>query len=84
MDVINAVRTGQLEDDRPAIDEEAITGLKFSEGLPVALATEMIQHRMSDPEALRQTVWSHSCFGLNVEQLCGRDDSRPNNPFNGT
>ena len=27
----------------PAIDEEAITGLKFSEGLPVALVTEMIQ-----------------------------------------
>lgn len=55
MDAINTVRAGQLEDYRPAIDEEAIAGLKFSECLPATLATEMIQRRMSDCDALRTT-----------------------------
>ena len=54
-DAINTVRTGSVEDYRPSIDEQAVSGLKFSECLPETLSTEMIQRRMIDREALMKT-----------------------------
>ena len=36
---------------RPAIDEDAIGGLKFSECLPEPFAVEMLEHRLSDGES---------------------------------
>lgn len=36
----------------PAINPEAITGLKFSSCLPMEVATEMLQHRLMDPDAV--------------------------------
>jgi ATP-dependent helicase Lhr and Lhr-like helicase len=38
---------------RPAIDEAAIDGLKFSECLPVELAIEMLERRLQAPDATR-------------------------------
>lgn len=36
---------------RPAVDEAAVDGLKFSECLPIELATEMLEQRLQDPVA---------------------------------
>ena len=35
---------------RPAVDEAAIDGLKFSECLPIDLATEMLERRLQEGE----------------------------------
>ncbi len=41
---------------RPAIDEAAIDGLKFSECLPTELAIEMLESRLQEPEATRHVL----------------------------
>ena len=38
------------------IDEDAIEGLKFSECLPVHLAIEMLEQRLSDTDSTRKTL----------------------------
>ena len=35
----------------PAVDEESIDGLKFSECVPKKLAIELLQERLKDPKA---------------------------------
>ena len=47
---------------RPAVDEAAIDGLKFSDCLPIELATEMLERRLQDPEATRRTLKEHVRF----------------------
>ncbi len=41
---------------RPAIDEAAINGLKFSECLPNELAIEMLESRLQEPKATRRIL----------------------------
>jgi ATP-dependent helicase Lhr and Lhr-like helicase len=41
---------------RPAIDEAAIDGLKFSECLPTELAIEMLESRLQEPNATRHIL----------------------------
>ena len=40
----------------PAVTPEAVKGLKFSDCLPVAMATDIVAHRLADPDAVRNTV----------------------------
>ena len=41
---------------RPTVDEAAIEGLKFSECLPLDLATEMLERRLQDQESTRRVL----------------------------
>lgn len=41
-----------------AVDESAIEGLKFSECLPRDLALQMLEQRLSDPDAVRSVLES--------------------------
>ncbi len=54
----------------PAIDEAAIAGLKFSECLPMGLATEMLERRLQDPEAtLRHPEGTREIPGTNERRV---------------
>ncbi len=41
---------------RPTFDEAALRGLKFSECLPLDLATEMLEQRLQDDDAMQQIL----------------------------
>jgi len=47
---------------RPAVDEAAIDGLKFSECLPIELAMEMLERRFQEPDAIRRILEEHVRF----------------------
>jgi len=53
---IGVIRQQDVAVMRPAVDEAAIDGLKFSECLPIELATEMLERRLQDPEATRRIL----------------------------
>ncbi|WP_254509498.1 hypothetical protein [Anatilimnocola floriformis] len=53
---ITELRARALETLRPGVDEKAIDGLKFSECLPVALAQQMLEARLQDQDALRESL----------------------------
>ncbi len=53
---IAALRGRDVTGMRPTIDEAAVRGLKFSECLPLDLATEMLERRLQDPAAVRQIL----------------------------
>jgi ATP-dependent Lhr-like helicase len=58
-DLHNAVsdlRNKNVDEMRPSIDDRAIDGLKFSECLPIAFAHEMLEARLRDCEAVRETL----------------------------
>lgn len=59
---IAEIRQHNVTDMRPAVDEAAIDGLKFSECLPIELATEMLERRLQDPDATQQTLKEHVRF----------------------
>jgi ATP-dependent helicase Lhr and Lhr-like helicase len=50
------IRNKAVEEMRPAIDDRAIEGLKFSECLPIALVQEMLSARLRDSVAVRETL----------------------------
>ncbi len=50
---LNELRPHDITAMRPAIDEAAIDGLKFSDCLPAELAIEMLESRLQDPQATR-------------------------------
>jgi ATP-dependent Lhr-like helicase len=50
---IEAIRLHEIAAMRPAVDEAAIEGLKFSECLPIELATEMLERRLQLGESLK-------------------------------
>jgi ATP-dependent Lhr-like helicase len=45
---IGEIRQRDVADMRPAVDEAAVDGLKFSECLPVEFAIEMLERRLTD------------------------------------
>ena len=53
---IGEVRGRNVTEMRPAVDEAAMDGLKFSECLPIELAAEMLERRLQDQEATRRTL----------------------------
>jgi len=53
---IEAIRQQDAADMRPAVDEAAIEGLKFSECLPIDFAREMLERRLHDPWATREVL----------------------------
>lgn len=53
------IRQHDVADMRPAVDEAAIDGLKFSECLPNDLAIEMLERRLQEPEATRSILEQH-------------------------
>ena len=53
---LDKVRNTAVEELRPAIDDRAIEGLKFSECLPVLLANEMLAARLRDSIAVQETL----------------------------
>lgn len=59
---IGAIRQHDVANMRPAVDEAAIDGLKFSECLPIELATEMLERRLQDPDATRRILEEHVRF----------------------
>ena len=59
---IEAIRQHDVAAMRPVVDEAAIDGLKFSECLPIELATEMLERRLQDPEATRHILEEHVRF----------------------
>ncbi len=59
---IGAIRQHDVAEMRPAVDEAAIDGLKFSECLPIDLATEMLERRLQEPEATRRVLEEHVRF----------------------
>ena len=54
--VINELRERGIEEMKPFIDDRAVEGLKFSATLPLSLAHEMLEMRMQDSVAVRETL----------------------------
>lgn len=59
---IGAIRQCDVAEMRPAVDEAAVDGLKFSECLPIDLATAMLERRLQEPEATRRILEDHVRF----------------------
>ena len=59
---IGEIRQRDITDMRPAVDEDAIDGLKFSECLPAQLAIEMLERRLQEPDATRRILEQHVRF----------------------
>jgi len=53
---IGVIRQQNISEMRPIVDESAIDGLKFSECLPVDLATEMLERRLQDQESTQKVL----------------------------
>jgi ATP-dependent helicase Lhr and Lhr-like helicase len=53
---LDEVRQRSIQEMRPAVDDRAIEGLKFSECLPITLAHEMLEARLRDSIAVRETL----------------------------
>ncbi|MFO0914166.1 MAG: DEAD/DEAH box helicase [Pirellulales bacterium] len=56
IDLMAPVSQRDIDAMLPAVDEQAIDGLKFSECLPRGLALEMLQRRLQDPAATRRVL----------------------------
>jgi ATP-dependent Lhr-like helicase len=59
---IAGLRQLDVTEMRPAVEDDAIDGLKFSECLPRDLAIEMLECRLQDKEAARLLVNEHVRF----------------------
>ncbi len=53
---LDELRTKAIEEMRPAVDDRAIEGLKFSECLPIDLAHKMLEARLRDTIVIRETL----------------------------
>lgn len=53
---IGEIRRKVVEEMGPAVDDHAVDGLKFSECLPANLAHEMLESRLRDSIAVRETL----------------------------
>ncbi len=55
-EAIRKLRGVDVQALRPSIDESALTGLKFSACLPVAMATRLLAERMADTDGARRVL----------------------------
>ena len=53
---ISVIRQHDIAEMQPVVDEAAIDGLKFSECLPMDLATEMLERRLQDQASTRSVL----------------------------
>ncbi|MFV2066021.1 MAG: DEAD/DEAH box helicase [Pirellulales bacterium] len=53
---LDQLRRNEVDGMRPAVDERAIEGLKFSECLPMEFALDMLRSRLRDIESVSRTV----------------------------
>ncbi len=53
---VGELRERDVQDLRPVVNDRAIEGLKFSECLPIDLAREMLEVRLQDTYAVRETL----------------------------
>lgn len=53
---VGELRERDVQDLRPVVNDRAIEGLKFSECLPIDLAREMLEVRLQDAYAVRETL----------------------------
>ncbi len=53
---VSTVARQNADDMYPAVEEEALEGLKFSECLPAELAIQMLAHRLQDRNATRELL----------------------------
>ena len=53
---LDELRKKAIEEMRPVVDDRAIEGLKFSECLPITLAHEMLEARLRDSIAIKETL----------------------------
>jgi ATP-dependent Lhr-like helicase len=65
---VKEIRSLDVESIRPAIDEDAIEGLKFSECLPVQLAIEMLERRLSDTVSTNKTLEQYERYVAGTPQ----------------
>jgi ATP-dependent Lhr-like helicase len=61
-DALRELRHRVPEEMRPAVADEAVDGLKFSESLPRELAIHMLQNRVADATVLRHVLAQPSKF----------------------
>ena len=59
---IEELRAHDVNLMKPAVDEQAIEGLKFSECVPHNLVLHMLGLRFSDPHAIQDTLERHVRF----------------------
>ena len=50
------IRSREVSDMRPQVDERAIEGLKFSECLPNEMALDLLERRLQEPETARRVL----------------------------
>ena len=55
-DALRDLRTRSAADLLPSVEEAAISGIKFSECLPPALATQMLQSRLQNISGIEHLV----------------------------
>lgn len=53
---VHELRARNISEMRPAVDEQAIDGLKFSQCLPYDLALQVLESRLCDPSAVECTL----------------------------
>ena len=53
---VDHLRLQEVERMRPAVEDDAMEGLKFSACVPPRLAVEMLEERLCDPEATRRIL----------------------------
>jgi len=63
-EAINVLQQEDISEMRPAIDDAAIEGIKFSECLPVKLATEMLERRLHDLQATTHVLTQEIRFAV--------------------
>ena len=62
---LRMLRTRDVKTMRPAVEEKAIDGLKFSECLPQDLAVRVVESRLRDPSAVEYTIHELPRFVVN-------------------
>ena len=65
---LDTLRLRNVQDMRPAVEEKALSGLKFSECLPLELARHVLETRLCDPLAMRDAL----CRPVQFVQLSSR------------
>jgi ATP-dependent Lhr-like helicase len=59
---LHELQAHDVKERRPAVEEQAIIGLKFSECLPHDLAVHVLESRLRDPVAVEHTLHQPRCF----------------------
>jgi ATP-dependent Lhr-like helicase len=64
-EALHVLETLNVSTMRPAVEEKAIDGLKFSQCLPHDLAVRVVESRLRDPAAVEYTIHERPRFIVN-------------------